>query len=98
MNCVSGVIQIDASGRLVPSQNPAPSAVINPNAILRTTQHVFAGSLNDGLLVYSLATHRWTQITAGLPSRNVTAFAARDGQIYIGTANGILHISEARLP
>ena len=93
-----GVIQIDASGRLVPSQNPAPSAVINPNAILRTTQHVFAGSLNDGLLVYSLATHRWTQITAGLPSRNVTAFAARDGQIYIGTANGILHISEARLP
>jgi ligand-binding sensor domain-containing protein len=65
---------------------------------LRTAQHVFAGSLDDGLLVYSLSNRRWTQITAGLPSRNVTAFAARNGELYIGTANGIVRIAEARLP
>jgi ligand-binding sensor domain-containing protein len=93
-----GVVQMDAAGRVVASQNPAPNAVINPNALLRTAQHVFAGSLDDGLLVYSLSNRRWTQITAGLPSRNVTAFAARNGELYIGTANGIVRIAEARLP
>jgi ligand-binding sensor domain-containing protein len=93
-----GIVQMDAAGRVTTGENPAPSAVINPNAMLRTAQHVFAGTLDDGMLVYNLSSHRWTHIVAGLPSRNVTAFAERDGELYIGTENGIVHIAEARLP
>jgi ligand-binding sensor domain-containing protein len=93
-----GIVQMDAAGRVTTNENPAPNAVINPNAMLRTAQHVFAGTLDDGLLVYDLSSRRWTHIVAGLPSRNVTAFAERNGELYIGTENGIVHIAEARLP
>jgi ligand-binding sensor domain-containing protein len=93
-----GIVQMDASGHISPMQSPAPTAVINPNAILATPQHVFAGSLSDGLLVYNIATQHWTQMTTGLPSRSITAFAYRDGTLYIGTDNGVVRIAEARLP
>jgi ligand-binding sensor domain-containing protein len=93
-----GVMQMDAAGRVTPIDSPAPTAVINPNAMLRTPQHVFAGSLADGLLVYNRRLRRWSQITAGLPSSNVTAMAEDLGELYIGTDNGIVHIAEARLP
>lgn len=93
-----GVVQMDSNGGVSAADTPTPAAVINPNAMLRTPQRVFAGTLDDGLLVYDLSTRRWSQIVAGLPSRNVTAFAERDGELYIGTENGIVRIAEARLP
>ena len=93
-----GVTQMDAAGHVTPISNIKPDAVINPNAMLRTSQHVFAGTLDDGLLVYNLATRRWSQVTDGLPSRDVTAFAERDGELYIGTTNGIVRVAEERLP
>jgi ligand-binding sensor domain-containing protein len=96
-----GVVEMNDAGQ-VQAMDGMPrefrSAVINPNAMLVTAQHVLAGSLTDGLLVYDRATQRWSQVTAGLPSKNVTAFAARDGEIYVGTENGVAHIAEARLP
>jgi len=93
-----GIVQMDAAGRVDTAENPLPVAVINPNAMLHTAQRVFAGTLDDGLLVYDLSTRHWTQVLAGLPSRNVTSFAERDGELYIGTENGIVRIAEARLP
>jgi ligand-binding sensor domain-containing protein len=50
------------------------------------------------MLIYDRARQRWSQVTAGLPSKNVTAFAERNGEIYVGTENGITHIAEVRLP
>ena len=41
---------------------------------------------------------RWSPYHRGLPSLNVTAFAARDGELYIGTENGLVRIAEAKLP
>jgi ligand-binding sensor domain-containing protein len=63
-----------------------------------TPDHVLAGTLDSGLLVYNRATQHWTQITAGLPSLNITAFATRSGEVYIGTANGIVRLPEQALP
>ncbi|MGA2591307.1 MAG: hypothetical protein ABSH32_15415 [Bryobacteraceae bacterium] len=40
----------------------------------------------------------WTSVTAGLPSANVTALAARGGVLYIGTDNGLMRVPEGRLP
>jgi len=71
--------------------------VVNPNAMLVTATRVFAGSLGDGLFVYDMASGRWSQVTAGLPSLNVTAMAEHDGEFYVGTENGVVHIAEARL-
>jgi hypothetical protein len=73
------VVQMDGAGRVTRLDTPAPSAIINPNALLVTPEHVFAGTLDGGMLVYNRATQHWTQITSGLPSLNVTAFAARGG-------------------
>ena len=93
-----GVVQLDAAGHVARLDTPASSAVINPNALLVTPQHVLAGTLDGGLLDYNRATQHWTQIIAGLPSLNVTAFAERGGEIYIGTANGIVRLPEQALP
>ena len=41
---------------------------------------------------------QWTSVTAGLPSANVTALAARGGVLYIGTDNGLMRVPEGRLP
>ncbi len=70
---------------------------INPNAMLTSEQHVFAGSLGRGLFIFDRATERWTNVREGLPSLNVTAFAAANGFIYIGTDNGLVRIREKEI-
>ena len=91
-----GVVQMDGAGH-VTSMDVA-DVVINPNAMFETPQHVLAGSLDDGLLVYNRGSRHWSRITAGLPSKNVTAFAESGGELYVGTDNGIVRIAETRLP
>ena len=71
--------------------------VINPNALLVTDTHIYAGTLGHGLLTYTNATGRWTLLTEGLPSLNVTAFASRNDELYVGTGNGLVRIAEGRL-
>lgn len=93
-----GVMQMDVAGHLVAMDSGAPEAVINPNAMLVTAAHVFAGTLADGLLIYDRGSGRWSRITSGLPSRNVTALAVRDGEVYVGTDNGVVHVAERNLP
>lgn len=68
---------------------------INPNAMIATPGAVYAGTLDRGLAVYNLASGRWGFLTAGLPSRNVTAVEARGGVLYIGTDNGLVKAPES---
>ena len=93
----SGIMQLDAAGHIDAIEGATRPSVINSNAMLVTPQHIFAGSLSDGLFVYNRAADRWSRITTGLPSLNVTALAQHDGQLYVGTDNGIVHIAESRL-
>ena len=96
----AGLETLEPDGVFTPADLPAGmphDLVINPNAMLRTPSHILAGTLGHGMLVYTVATGRWRSVTAGLPSRNVTAFAERAGQIYIGTENGLVRIAEAHL-
>jgi len=92
------VVQMDAVGHITRLDTPTPTAIINSNALFVTPEHVLAGTLDSGLLVYNRGTQHWAQITTGLPSLNVTAFARRNGEIYIGTANGIVRLAEQALP
>ena len=93
-----GVVKMDAAGRVVGMDGVDTRAVINPTAMLVTERHVLAGSLEGGLLVYDRAAQRWSSLTSGLPSMDVTALAERGGEIYVGTENGLVRIAEARLP
>jgi ligand-binding sensor domain-containing protein len=67
---------------------------INANAMASTEGAVYAGTLDRGLAVYSMASARWSFFTAGLPSRNVTAVEARGGVLYVGTDNGLVKLPE----
>ncbi len=71
--------------------------VVNPNALLVTGTHIYAGTLGHGLLTYTNATGQWALVTEGLPSLNVTAFASRKDELYVGTDNGLVRIAEASL-
>jgi ligand-binding sensor domain-containing protein len=68
---------------------------INSNAMATTQNGVYAGTLDQGLAIYSVAAGRWTFFTKGLPSRNVTAVDARGGVLYIGTDNGLVKVPES---
>ena len=96
-----GVVELGADGQFASMDGAIagerPAIVINPNAMLVTERHVFAGSLADGLFVYDRTSRRWSQIKAGLPSLNVTAMAAHEGELYVGTENGVVRVAEARL-
>lgn len=87
----AGVMQVESSGAVHPL---TPPFIVNPNAMLRTATHLFVGSLDQGLWMETLSTGRWSNVNSGLPSRNVTALAERDGFVYIGTDNGLVRASE----
>jgi ligand-binding sensor domain-containing protein len=92
----AGVLRLDAGGAFHGFADLAPS-VIDPNAMLVTEAAVYAGSLSDGLFLYDRASGRWRNLKAGLPSANVTAFAAHGGYVYAGTDNGLVRFRENSL-
>ena len=66
--------------------------------MLSTGRAVYAGTLGKGLAVFDASRERWTFITEGLPSLNVTALGmAGNGLLYIGTDNGLVRAGEGAL-
>jgi ligand-binding sensor domain-containing protein len=91
-----GVVGMDSAGKFH-AYETATAMEINPNAMLVTPEHVFAGTLGDGLLVYDREKKRWTRLSDGLPSGNVTALAESNGFVFVGTDNGLARIEEKKL-
>ena len=92
-----GIVRLLADGRFVPFDVATDKFEVYPNAMLATDQHIFAGTLGRGLYVYNRSANRWFVITEGLPSLTVTALAAGNGFIYVGTDNGLVRIAEQNL-
>lgn len=93
----AGVLELDASGHFRSFETASGPVEINPNAMLVTPSYVLAGSLGRGLYLYDRQSGRWSVIRNGLPSLNVTAFAAANGYLFIGTDNGLVRIPEQKL-
>jgi ligand-binding sensor domain-containing protein len=93
----SGVMELDSTGKFHAYQTGTAAVEINSNAMLVTKDHVFAGTLGQGLYVYDRAKQRWTIVGEGLPSANVTALAQSEGYIYVGTDNGLVRIEESKI-
>jgi ligand-binding sensor domain-containing protein len=87
-----GLFRLDSKGRWHRFADAAEAIEINPNAMVVTDTHVFAGTLSRGLLSFDRGAQRWTAREAGLPSMNVTALAADRDHLYVGTDNGLVRI------
>jgi ligand-binding sensor domain-containing protein len=93
----AGIVRMDASGKFEASDGAGGDLVINPNAMVATSRLLLAGTMGRGLYAMNKNSGRWFAITEGLPSLNVTALAAANGFVYVGTDNGLLRIPEQRL-
>jgi ligand-binding sensor domain-containing protein len=93
----AGVLRITSRGVWETFDDLRGTIEINANAMATTPNAVFAGTLDQGLAIYNIASGRWTFFTAGLPSRNVTAVEARGGVLYIGTDNGLVKVPQNTL-
>ncbi|MGE5325673.1 MAG: two-component regulator propeller domain-containing protein, partial [Deltaproteobacteria bacterium] len=93
----AGILGLDSEGRFHPFETATGQFEVNPNAMLVTERYVLTGTLGNGLYVYDRASGRWSTIRTGLPSLNVTAFAANGDDLYIGTDNGLVRIKEENL-
>ena len=93
----AGVLRLDASGEWHSFPDLEEGFVVNPNAMTVSGGQLYAGSLDRGLFVFDRASGRWTHTAIGLPSKNVTALAAGDGYVYVGTDNGLVRIAEGAL-
>ncbi len=93
-----GVIGFKPTGAVARSESFAHKRVeINPNALAATGKALYAGTAGYGLAVLLKGEERWRFVTDGLPSLNVTALDARNGELYVGTDCGLLQVSEANL-
>jgi len=90
----AGIFSLDREGRFHSFDTATGHFNVNPNAMLVTERHVFAGTLGNGLYVFDRDQQRWFTVETGLPSSNVTALAAIHGYIYVGTDNGLVRIPE----
>jgi ligand-binding sensor domain-containing protein len=93
----AGILRLESTGHWQVFSDATGGFNVNPNAMMATESRVYAGTLGQGLYVYDRTLGRWTAVTAGLPSTNVTAIAARDGYIYVGTDNGLVRFPEPNL-
>lgn len=93
----AGVLGLDRSGHFRSFEIGSGQFEVNPNAMLVTSSYVLAGTLGQGLYLYDRQSARWSAIRDGLPSSNVTALAAANGYIYVGTDNGLVRIPEQKL-
>ena len=93
-----GVVRLTSAGKFEDFEVGTGDFEVYPNAMLTTAGHVLAGTLGQGLYSFNRTTNRWSLITDGLPSLTVTALAASDGTIYVGTDNGLVSIPEQNLP
>jgi ligand-binding sensor domain-containing protein len=91
-----GLFRLDARGNWHSFGDLTEPIEVNPNAMLVTHTHVFAGTLSRGLLVYERSAQRWTAFESGLPSLNVTALAIDGDRMYVGTDNGLVVIGAGR--
>lgn len=93
----AGVLGLDRSGQFRSFEIATGPFEINPNAMLVTVTHVFAGTLGKGLYVYERESDRWFAVEKGLPSANVTALALANGYLYVGTDNGLVRVQEQKV-
>lgn len=66
---------------------------INPGALFSSRGMLFAGTQDDGFILFDPDRRTYTQIKSPLPSQNITAFAADDTGVFIGSDHGLVRFA-----
>lgn len=91
-----GVATLLPTGELAPAEETA-GLDVNPGAMAVVGRRLYVGTLDRGLYTLDLDSGRWTRVSAALSSRNVTAIAADETYLYLGTEHGITRIERRAL-
>jgi ligand-binding sensor domain-containing protein len=67
---------------------------VNQNAMQAEDDRLYVGTSDRGLLVYNGRARRWSRLSSGFPSQNVTTIASNSAYIYVGTMNGLIRIEK----
>lgn len=89
-----GVDALLPTGEWVNSAGELGKFEVNQNAMHYDGDRLYVGTSDRGLLVYNTRDRRWTRISAGLASQNVTAITSDDRFVYVGTLNGLVRIEK----
>lgn len=89
-----GVDALLPTGEWVNFADDVGKVEVNQNAMHYAGDRLFVGTSDRGLLVYNTRDRRWTRISAGLASQNVTAITSDDRFVYVGTLNGLVRIEK----
>jgi hypothetical protein len=93
----AGVLLFDSTGHWQTFDDATGPFEVNSNAMLHDGNFVYAGTRGRGLLIYDRTRERWSRLTDGLPSMNVTAIEVHGNSVYLGTDDGLVRISEEYL-
>ncbi len=86
-----GVARLTAAGE-VENLGPGRHVRVNPGAMLVDGDRLYAGTLEDGLLVYDRGRREWRAVELPLGSRSVTALAVAGDVLWIGTDRGLVRV------
>jgi ligand-binding sensor domain-containing protein len=89
-----GVDSLLPTGEWVGLSDEVGRFEVNQNAMHIDAERVCVGTADKGLLIYNTRARRWTRISAGFPSQNVTAVASDERYLYAGTLNGLVRVEK----
>ena len=70
---------------------------VNPGAMLRLDGVILVGTQEHGLLIFHRDRAEWVDFEQPLPGASITALAADDGALYLGTTRGLLRLDREAL-
>jgi len=94
-----GVDHVLDDGTVRPLPLPGTGRItVNPGAMLLLGESLLVGTLERGLVVYDIRRDAWVENDGGpLPGASVTALAADDEDLYVGTDRGLLRLRRSAL-
>lgn len=91
---IGGVDALLPTGEMVNFADDISKVEVNLNAMHFDGERVYVGTSDKGIFAYNVRERRWSRLSAGLTSPNVTAIASDDRFIYVGTLNGLVRIEK----
>jgi ligand-binding sensor domain-containing protein len=91
---IGGIDALLPTGEWVNFADELGKIEVNQNAMHFDGERLYVGTSDSGLLVYNVRERRWSRISGGLSSQNVTSITSTDRFIYVGTLNGLMRIEK----
>jgi ligand-binding sensor domain-containing protein len=89
-----GVDQLLPTGEWINLSDELGRFEVNQNAMHFDGDRLYVGTTDRGILVYNTRERRWTRVSSGLSSQNVTAIVSDERFVYAGSINGLVRIEK----